>query len=530
MPQPLVGNTNHTHDRLAQALALHQRGALSDAEQIYQQILKQHPRNFDALRLAGVLALQTQRAQRGVELLEQAIKQNPNSAAAHRDLGTGMIALNRIDAALASYDKAIALQPNYAEAYYNRGDALCRLQRHESALSSYDTAIALQPNHADAHNNRGAALFDLRRYEAAVESCDKAIALRPDHAPAHTNRGAALYGLLRHDDALASYDKALTVRPDYAKAHWSKSLCLLQMGRLQQGWQEFEWRKKTDTPVANRAYTQPLWLGQQDIAGKTLFLYWEQGFGDTIQFCRYAKLAQALGAHVIMSVQDPLLRLIRQLEPAIRIIGGNQEPATFDYHCPLMSLPLAMRTTLETIPAQVPYLRADPERSTAWRRRLAALPGRKVGLVWAGAPRPEDPRSNTADRWRSITLDHYAPLASIAGLCLISLQKGDTAAQARTPPAGMVLHDWTNELDDFADTAALAEALDLIISVDTSVVHLAGALGKPVWVLNRYDQCWRWLTNRRDSPWYPTARLFRQRKPGDWDEVIEQVRRELCDV
>jgi hypothetical protein len=189
-----------------------------------------------------------------------------------------------------------------------------------------------------------------------------------------------------------------------------------------------------------------------------------------------------------------------------------------------------MGTTLETIPAQVPYLHADPERSATWRKRLAALPGRKVGLVWAGAPRPEDPQSNAADRWRSITLAHYAPLASIPGLCLISLQKGDAAAQAQTPPDGMALHDWTGELDDFADTAALVEALDLVISVDTSVVHLAGGLGKPVWVLNRFDQCWRWLTGRTDSLWYPSARLFRQREPGNWDGVIEQVRRALCGV
>ena len=188
-----------------------------------------------------------------------------------------------------------------------------------------------------------------------------------------------------------------------------------------------------------------------------------------------------------------------------------------------MSLPKAFRTTLETIPAPLPYLHADPERITGWKQRLAALSGRKVGLVWAGSPFSQQPRAQAMDRRRSVTLRHYAPLASVPGLCLISLQKGDAAMQARTPPEGMVLHDWTEELDDYADTAALVEALDLVISVDTSVVHLAGALGKPVWVLNRYDQCWRWLRGRTDSPWYPTARLFRQQSPGDWSGVISDV-------
>ena len=225
-----------------------------------------------------------------------------------------------------------------------------------------------------------------------------------------------------------------------------------------------------------------------------------------------------------MSVQDPLICLLQRMDPAIRVIGRRQQPAAFDYHCPMMSLPLAVGTALDTIPSQVPYLSADPEQSAAWRKRVAALPGRKIGLVWAGAPRPEHPRDISVDPWRSITLDHYAPLATIPGLCLISLQKGDAAAQAHTPPDGMVVHDWTAELHDFADTAALVHALDLVISVDTAAAHLAGALGKPVWVLNRYDQCWRWLSDRTDSPWYPTARLFRQPAMGDWAWVIEQVR------
>ncbi len=297
------------------------------------------------------------------------------------------------------------------------------------------------------------------------------------------------------------------------------------MGRFEAGWRLYEWRKKLDKPASSRVYPQPEWLGVEDIAGKTLFLHWEQGLGDTIQFCRYARLAEARGARVIMEVQQPLYRLLRQISPTIQIIGQGEKPAAFDYHCPLLSLPLAFRTTLETIPAAVPYLHADPDRAARWRHRLAALPGHKVGLVWAGDPNKSriPNRVINMDQRRSITLAHFSRLAEVVGVSFVSLQKGEAAAQARTPPEGMVLHDWTDELHDFADTAALVEALDLVISVDTSVVHLTGALGKPVWMLNRYDQCWRWLLDRIDSPWYPTARLFRQQSPGDWHGVIRAV-------
>ena len=244
----------------------------------------------------------------------------------------------------------------------------------------------------------------------------------------------------------------------------------------------------------------------------------EQGFGDLLQFCRYVPwLAER--ANVVLRVEWPLVRLLSGLDGARHVVATGEPLPPFDAWIPMLSLPLAFRTEVETIPWDGPYLRADPRQSATWRARLAAFPGRKIGVVWAGASRPGHPRANAVDRRRSIALERFAPLASLPDLCLVSLGKGNTA----TPPAGMVLHDWTAELDDFADTAALIEALDLVISVDTSVVHLAGALGKPVWVLNRYDQCWRWLRDRSDSPWYPTARLFRQHTPGDWSGVIADV-------
>lgn len=513
--------------RLQQAIQLHRQGNFTEAKRLYRQILQDQPRHYGALHLLGVIALQTHDIAAAVALLEESISINPNIATVHNNLGNGRRLSGDVHGALASYDKAIALMPDYAEAHYNRGTALQTLKRPDEAAASYGAAIALKPDYAEAYSNLGVVLQDLQRHEEAVASCDKAIALKPDHAESYYNRGTALQNLRRHEAAAASYDKAIELKPDYDNAYWNKSFVLLRSGKLEQGWSLYEWRKRIASPVGHRHYAQPLWLGKEYLAGRTLFIHWEQGFGDTLQFCRYAALVKARGAHVVMSVQDPLVQLLTTMDPDIRVIGGDQTPPEFDYHCPLMSLPLALGTTLETIPSAVPYVHAAPEKSASWRSRLAALPGLKVGLVWAGSPRPHNPLAHEVDKRRSITLNHYAPLAAVPGLCLVSLQKGEPSAQARTPPDGMALHDWTEELDDFSDTAALVDALDLVVSVDTSIVHLAGALGKPVWILNRHDQCWRWLTDRSDSPWYPTARLFQQRDAGLWDDVIAQVTWEL---
>lgn len=544
-------------NQIRHACALHQSGKFAEAGMIYDAVLRQQPDHFDVLHLAGILALQTGRPEQGVALIGKALGLREHDAGTHSNLGTGLRALRRLVEALASHDRAIALQPDFAKAYCNRGLVLADLQRHAEALASHDRALALRPDHAEAHANRGVVLADLRRYEEALASCDRAIALRPDyadayvnrsvvlshlqryedalascdraivlqpdHAEPHYNRAKLLADLQRHADALASYDRAIAVKPDHAEANWNQSHCLLALGQLDRGWRLFEWRKQLDRPAGTRAFPKPLWLGQESIAGKTLFIHWEQGLGDTIQFCRYATLAQALGARVVMSVQEPLRRLLATLGPDIMVTAGNEAPTELDCHCPMMSLPLAFSTTLETIPRTVPYLAADAAAVAAWRLRLSALAGLRVGLCWAGNPRRDDPSAHAIDQRRSFTLAQYAPLAGVVGAHFVSLQKGDAAAQSVAPPAGLRIHDWTDELNDFADTAALIEALDLVITVDTSVAHLAGALGKKVWILNRFDSCWRWLTERDDSPWYPTARLFRQPKPGDWDSVIPKV-------
>jgi hypothetical protein len=318
------------------------------------------------------------------------------------------------------------------------------------------------------------------------------------------------------------------LEPDYVEAHWNDGLRLLLTGNLEQGWRAYEWRKQLSEPVAARTYPQPLWLGEQDISGKTLFIHWEQGFGDTIQFCRYAKLAETRGATVVMEVQRVLLGLLRRLSPTIELITPDKTPASFDYHCPLMSLPLAFGTTLETIPVEQHYLESEVASRAKWSARLEAdSPGPKtkprIGIAWSGSP------THHHDHLRSIGLATCLPLFNLNAdwVCLHKeIRDADRAALKLVNG----LKFFGDELDDFNDTAALVDLMDLVISVDTGVAHLAGAMGKPVWILLPFSPDWRWLLDRDDSPWYPSAKLFRQPRPGDWADVIDQVSRALSHV
>ena len=452
-----------------------------------------------------------------------AISFRPASVRNDFDEGKRLLGEGSFAEALASFDRSIARKPDFADGHVGRTMTLRMMGRFAEALASYDLAIALSPADATMLSNRGMILLDLQREQDALKCFDTAITRNPLFASAHHNRAIALLKLQHLREALASCDRALALQPDAAGFQGTKAVVLLQLGAFADGWRVYEARKRTQNPAGNKDFLTPAWLGDGDVAGNTVFIHAEQGLGDTLQFCRYAALVQAKGARVVMSVQTPLLRLLQRSNPGIAVIDEAEVPDHFDLHCPMMSLPLALGTTLATIPAAVPYLHPDSDRTAQWRARLAELPGMKIGLVWAGSPRPDQPEADAIDKRRSITLAHYADLADIPGISLISLQKGQTA----TAPPGMILHDWTDDLTDFADTAELVAALDLVITVDTSVAHLAGGLGKPVWILNRFDQCWRWLEGRDDSPWYPTARLFRQTAPGDWAGVLAAVRQAL---
>ena len=451
---------------------------------------------------------------------DRAIALQPGHAAAHFNRAIALQTADRPAEALAGFDAALALAPESADAHANRGLALQDLGRLDEALASFDFAIALNPDFAGAHSNRGVLLQDMDRPEDALAALDAAIALRPDFAEAYANRGHALQDMLRPEEALESYDRAIAARPDFARAYWTKGLALLQLGRMAEGWALFERRAAEYASGAARNFAAPLWLGDQDVAGKTLFVHWEQGFGDTLQFCRYARAAATRGAKVILSVQDPLVRLIRQWEPDITVIGGTDPPAAFDYHCPMMSLPLALGASVEAIPSESPYLRADPADAATWRARMPPSGRPRIGLAWSGA------RIQKNDRNRSMDLRSLLPLLTIDAdwVCLQKDVRDTDVAILATNGRLQVL---TDDLRDFADTAALIETLDLVVSVDTSVAHLAGALGKPVWVMLPYNPDWRWLLKRADSPWYPTARLFRQKSSRDWAGVVDAIGAEI---
>ena len=541
-------------------------GDLGRGQRLCRQVLEMRPGQFEALSMLGFIAARTGRMTEAADWLGRAIAAKPADVAAQSNLGFVLQQLGRLEEALACYDAALRLDPNASGTLSNRGYVLRLLNRFDEALESCDRAIALAPNFAQAHNNRGTVLQELSRFGEALESYRRAVQLDPNFARAHNNCGTALQRLGRQEEALASYelaveidpgfaeahnnrgallrelgrpeaaiacfDRAIAARQDYAEAYWNKSLALLHLGDYDRGWELFEWRWKQPRGASlRRTFPQPLWLGDEPIAGKTVLLHAEQGLGDTIQFCRYAKPLAELGARVVLQVPGPLLTLLATLDGVSQLVKEGGPLPSFDYHCPLMSLPYAMRTEVATIPAPRAYLAADPKKSREWKQRLGAKHGLRVGLVWSGGFPPNQPELRELHERRNMDPSLLAQLKNDR-VEFYSLQKGEPAESdlARLEAAqwaGPQIIDFAGELRDFSDTAALAANLDLVITVDTSTAHLCGALGRPTWILNRFDSCWRWLHGHTDSPWYPTARIYAQQQPGDWVGVLEKVRADL---
>lgn len=572
---------------LRQALALHQGGQLSEAQVLYDQVLRSQPENFDALHLSGLIAAQLKNPARAAELISRALAINPNHADAHANQGNALRKLGQFESALASYDKALNLRPDHAETHFNRGIALKELGKYELAISSYDQAISLNPGSMAAYANRGVALaalnqhesavasFDhanrlesriasthlycgislhmlgryqaavesyqkaivldsgnayayqnlgisliqLRQHEAAITSFDRAIALNPEFADAYVNRALAFHELRQHQAAMANYKQAIALQPKLRIAHRNLSHLYLQLGDYEQGWEKLEWRLRSDDgKVIQHRFSQPLWLGRESLAGKTILLHSEQGLGDTIQFCRYTKLVADLGARVILEVQKPLVNLFANLVGVAALVTKGSVLPPFQFHCPLMSLPLAFRTRLDNIPAASGYLKADAGKIEVWRARLGTRTKPRVGLVWSGNPLQKNNHN------RSI------PLAVLTGLLdskfeYVCLQKDVKEVDREILAAHPEIRRF--ELDDLSDTAALCELLDLVISVDTSVAHLTGALGRPVWIPLGFNADWRYLLERVDSPWYASARLYREDRVRGWNEVIANVHADL---
>jgi tetratricopeptide (TPR) repeat protein len=520
-----VLETSPDHAEALQLLAelCFAQGRLPEALDGYDRVLRLRPRDAECLYNRGVVLNALGRHEDAICSFEAALASRPRDAAALLNRGNALQSLGRFDDALRSFDDAIAVDARNADAHFNRANALLAMARNHEALASFDRAIALQPNHANALLNQGNALAALGRHAEAIESYRRLLAFESNHAEAHYNCGNALRALERDEDAVASYDQALALKPEHADAHWNRAWALLSLGDYERGWPEHEWRWKSPRwLVQPPRSTAPRWLGESDAAGHTLLVLSEQGIGDTLQFLRYVPLLALRGARVLLELPRSLEQLCAPYRKWAELIFEDEPVPPHELRCPMASLPLAFRTTLQTMPAQLPYLEADPTLAAAWKAMLAPTSGAlRVGLVWAG-----NPKQGSESR-RGIGLAPCLPLFEVPGIEWVSLQVGERAADlARLAPGAAT--DLSAELTDFAETAAVIANLDLVLSTDTAVAHLAGAMGKPVWILLMFAADWRWLRGRDDSPWYPSARLFRQANPGDWSGVIGRVKAELA--
>ncbi|HLI22491.1 MAG TPA: tetratricopeptide repeat protein [Stellaceae bacterium] len=566
------------------AFRLMQEGRLVEAETLYRAILAEAPDHPGSHHLLGLCLQQLGRHEAALQSIKRAIELNDSEPNYHNNLGTVYRSLGKLDEAIACYRHAAALKPGFAPAlsnlglclqqqgrlaeaqraleqalqakpdypgaWFNLGNVLAARGEHEKAIEHYRRALALDANHVEALNNLGAALTEIGSYDEAALCYRQVLNLQPANAAAHNNFGRVLAQRDELADAAAhfrqaialqphsvdayinlgnvlmedgdpraaheSYSRALALEPAHDSAHWNDGLALLVQGDLVTGFRQWRW----NTAAARRFGGIKEWRGEE-LAGATILIHAEQGFGDTIQFARYLPLVAARGGRVAFEAPVEQHRLFAAIDGVAELVAFGDKLPDFAWQCPLLSLPLAFETALATVPSAVPYLHADPVAIEEWRRRIAG-PELKVGLVWAG--RPEHKR----DRHRSLPLAALAPLARVPNTAFFALQKGAAVGQAEEAPAGMRLEILSPLLGDFADTAAAIMALDLVVTVDTSVAHLAGALGKPVWILLPYAPDWRWLEARSDSPWYPTARLFRQDKTRRWASVIAAVAAELA--
>ncbi|MGD0389610.1 MAG: tetratricopeptide repeat protein [Tepidisphaeraceae bacterium] len=538
------------------AIQRHQAGQLEEAIANCRQILSHQPRHPAALHLVGIIARQIGRLDASIELIRRAAAGNTADPHFHNDLADALRNKRQYDESFAACREALRIKPDFPEAYITLGNVLADQGQLDGAIAAAREALRIRPDYALAfnnlgvylhskgqleesiaagrqairldggrsefHNNLGRALQDQGQLDEAIAARRQAIRLKPDFAEAYNDLGNALRDVGQPEESIAALRRSVQLMPDYALAHWNLALSLLMQGDFVQGWREYEWRWRWDgfsSPCRN--FAQPLWNGEE-LDGKTILLYAEQGIGDAIQFARYIPRVARRGGGIVVECQTPLKRLLSRIPSVQAVITEGEPLPPFDVQCPLLSLPLAFRTNWSSIPASVPYLKPDRKQSAMWKKRLAAeYPHRRIGLAWAGSS------AHKKDRTRSVELSQLAPLAAIPGNSFFSLQMGEAGKQV--PPAEMTLHDFTAELNDFADTAALLDNLDLVITVDTAVAHLAGAMGKPVWVLVSYAPDWRWLLRREDSPWYPTMRLFRQTSIGDWANVIQRVANSLAE-
>jgi tetratricopeptide (TPR) repeat protein len=535
---------------------LQARGNLDDSMAHYRKALEIEPAHAAAhINLGNVLQALGQ-FEGAIAHYRQAVPLAPGNAALYNNLAGAILgARGDLNEAAACFERVAALKPDYPEAHYNLGNILSAQGKLDEAVACYQRALTLSPDRPDFHNQLGNALRDQGKLEAAAERCERALALMPNYAEAHYNLGNVFGDQGKLEEALGCYERALALRPDYAEAHTNLIITLRDLGRnhdalacckralafhpdsadthfcdaylrlltgdFAEGWREYEWRWLT-TDVKPHGLALPLWQGE-DLRGRTILLHCEQGLGDSIQSVRFARFVREKGGTVLLSCPNSLARLFKGVAGIDGIFPDGRHLPGYDVHAPMMSLPGIFQTTVDTIPADVPYLPSDPARVAVWKDRLAGYRGFRVGIVWRSGPAHEGFRK------RSVTAAQFAEFLKIPGLAVISLQKDGATGEIEmlgTNPGSFF--DASPFLEDFSDTASAIANLDLVITVDTAVCHLAGALAAPVWTLIPFAHDWRWLLQREDSPWYPTMRLFAQPKIGDWQSVIERVRDELA--
>lgn len=534
------------------AIQYFQSGNLLKAEAILRKILKKSPWNVEALRSLAMIAYRREDHDAAVKYLKKAIAQDPKDAATYNNLGFILKSKGLLDEAIDYFRKAINNKPFFSDALYNLGNALHMKGRlddaiecyretlhinprdfeawnnlgnvlkdkgsTEEALEAYEKALQFNPDFFLAYNNLGTVFQDQGQFEKARQSYQQSLTLNPRYIPAYNNMGLSYLEENRLQESMSWFKRVLALNPDDAEAHWNMAFAFLLAGNFGEGWQEYEWRfRKKNTTLIERKFSQPRWDGK-DVKDSTMLLYAEQGMGDVIQFIRYVPLLTRKGATVIVECQQELASLIRNVEGVGEVIEKGRVLPPFDIWCPLLSLPQVFGTQSETIPADIPYLLVPQEKIRQWKEKVLSTPAAlRVGLVWAGNP------AHRNDRKRSIPVNLFRPLPAIKGIVLYSLQKKRVFQNKESPLVENSLIDYMDEVKDFSDTAAFIDSLDLVISADTAVAHLAGALGKKVWTLLPFAPDWRWMLNRAESPWYPTMRLFRQPKFGDWESVIDEI-------
>jgi len=510
------------NEEMQTALEYQRTGAVEKAANTCIEVLKVQPDNVDALFMLGVIFAQGGFYDYAIDCFQEAVRIKPNHIGAYYNLGNVYRDKEQIDGAMKCYQKVIQINPDYADAYINLGILFRQKERFDEEIAAYQKAIRIDSNAAGAYYNLGHSYFEKGQFDEALSCYQKVTQLVPNNIDAYMNLGLLFRIKGLPHEALTCYQRAVELSPNNAEAHWNMSNVLLLTGDFKDGWKEYEWLWRTkDNINRSNKFSQPLWDGS-DVAGRTILLYAEYGFGDTIQFIRYVPFVKDHGGKVIVECQKELASLLKNVEGVDGVVAQGEHLPLFDLHFPLMRLPVILNTTLDNIPAKIPYLAADSALAKVCSAKIKNDDSNlRIGLVWSGGGLPLK---------KSCSLEMFAPLACLKGVTFYSLQKGKAGKQAKNPPAGMKLIDYTDEIGDFSDTAALIENLDLVIAVDTSVAHLAGALGKPVWTLLPFVPDWRWFLDREDSPWYPTMRLFRQPSLGDWESVIQRITRQLHEM